>query len=376
MSIVRKRRAVFVVAWMVLGGCKKSAPPATDSADSAIAQNPADASAGLRAPTGEARVDTSTWKREYEGSLGAHFVRMKLEKKGTKLTGVYRYEKSPRDISLEGTMNGEAFTLTEHVGANVTGSFKGRISDAGLQGEWLNPDASTRWPVAMKVPDGSHSKVIADIGAGLSIYPVETNLKGKRCSAHFVVPQLRGASDKAKEASLNAALRKAVLGDHGKSCEGPSEPDVADSEESVSYEVLSSDPGHFVNLALLGSSYQGGAHGIEWERCIVVDTVALESSPLVALLTESGRKKLGEMTAASFVRARGIAKLTEGGFFEDTVDISNETSVCLDANELHVSFGAGQLAPYDDGPPSTTFPKRDVRALFVKTALTDAMFGP
>ena len=314
------------------------------------------------------------FKEEYTGSLGGRFIRMKLDKVGEKVTGVYRYAKSAEDIRLEGTATDKtgAFELTEKVGSRVTGRFAGIfVSKAGILAEWSSPDGERRLPV--KLEEGSGYPETVDVGQGMKLYPQENLIEGKRCKEDFVFPQLRGAKDATKQRELNAILAGA-LGKE-KTCAGPDEPELMDYETSESYSLSTHKTGRFVGLTQGGYSYTGGAHGNGASECSVLDMKNLTRIRLAESLTDAGRKELGELTTRALQKQLGVAKLTDSYFYADDVEIQKTTNVCLTDAEIEVSFNAYEIAPYVAGFQSVSFPKADVRGLFEKNELTDAMFS-
>ena len=322
-------------------------------------------------------ASSQSFKEEYTGSLGGRFIRMKLEKTGDKLTGVYRYAKSAEDISLSGTANDKtgAFEITEKVGGKVTGHFNGVfVSKSGALAEWSSPDFERRFNVTLTEGKGYPETV--DVGQGMKLYPQENVLDGKRCKADFVFPQLRGAKDTTKQAALNAAL--AGTDAKEKTCvgPGPDDPDAMEYETNESYSLGTQKPGRFVGISQGGYSYMGGAHGNTGYACVVIDTKNVAQIHLAQSLTEAGRKKLGEMTTHAFEKQLGVAKLTDGDFYEDSVQIQKTTNLCLTDTDIEVSFNPYEVAPYVAGFQSVSFPKADVKDLFEKNEMTDALFAP
>jgi hypothetical protein len=313
------------------------------------------------------------FKQEYTGSLGGRFVRMKLTKVGEKVTGVYRYAKSAEDIHLEGTVKDKtgAFEMNEKVGARITGRFTGVfVSRENMLAEWSSPDGERTFRVKMEQGDGYPETV--DLGGGLALYPQENVIEGKRCKYDLVFPQLRGAKDGAKQSALNALLR----GDQGKTrtCEGPDEPEIMDYEETESYTLGTHKQGRFVGLSQGGYSFMGGAHGNGGIECSVIDTRNLTRMRLAELLTEEGKKKLGELTTHALQKQLGVQKLTDSYFYADDVEVQKTTNLCLSDTSIEVSFNQYEIAPYVAGPQSVTFPKAEMRELFEKNELTQALF--
>jgi hypothetical protein len=314
------------------------------------------------------------FKQEYTGSLGGRFIRMKLEKSGAKIAGIYRYSKSAQDIKLEGTADDKngSFDLTESVGGKTTGKFSGVfVSRANILAEWSSPDGARTFPVKMEHGDGYPETV--ELVNGLTLFPQETMIEGKRCKADIVVPQIRGAKDAAKATALNALLAGGA--DKQKTCEGPDDPDMMDYEESAGYSLITQKKDRFVSISQGGWSFTGGAHGNGSSQCAVIDTKMLTRFRMEDSLTEAGRKKLGDLVTHALEKQLGVTKLTDSYFYEDHVEIGKDTNVCLSDKEIYVEFVPYEVAPYMAGPQSAAFPKADVRDLFEKNDVMDAAFA-
>jgi hypothetical protein len=212
-----------------------------------------------------------------------------------------------------------------------------------------------------------------DLGNGLTLFPQETMIEGKRCKADIVVPQLRGAKDATKAAALNSVLAGGA--DKQKTCEGPDDPDLMDYEESAGYSLLTQKRDRFVSISQGGWSFTGGAHGNSSTQCAVIDTKMLTRFRMEDSLTEAGRKKLGDMVTHALEKQLGVTKLTDSYFYEDHVEIGKDTNVCLGDKEISVEFVPYEVAPYMAGPQIAAFPKADVRDLFEKNEVMDAAFA-
>ena len=320
-----------------------------------------------------------TFKSDYEGLLGSHFVRMRIESDGARLTGVYRYARSADDIALAGTVVARdgTFELTESVGGRVTGRFAGVFESLfGVLATWSSPDGAKSLPVELESAQGEYPETV-DLGGGLALFPQERILTGDRCTADLVYPQLRGAKDKVKEAALNAALRGDR--DTANPCDqAPGEQELPDVEGFSSfddgYSLRTQKKGRFVSLSQGGSSYmRGAAHPQGGSTCTVIDTQTLTQLRMVDLLTREGRDALGDKVT-KVLQGDGPS-LSEQGYSGDHIAIGADTSVCLTDTEIHVEFQPYEVAPYFMGAPEASFPKAEVRALFEKSDVTDALFA-
>jgi Protein of unknown function (DUF3298) len=320
-----------------------------------------------------------TFKADYKGLLGSHFVRMRIESDGAKLTGVYRYARSAEDIALAGIVVARdgTFELTESVGGKVTGRFAGVFESLfGVLAIWSSPDGAKSFPVELESAHGEYPETV-DLGGGLALYPQERILTGDRCTADVVYPQLRGAKDNAKEAALNAALR----GDRDTAnpcADAPGEQELPDVEGFSAfddgYSLRTLKKGRFVSVSQGESSYmRGAAHPQGGSTCTVIDTQTLMQLRMVDLLTKEGRDALGDKVT-KVIRGDGPS-LSEQGYSGDQLDVGPDTNVCLTDTEIHVEFQRYEVAPYFMGAPAASFPKAEVRALFEKSEVTDALFA-
>jgi hypothetical protein len=317
------------------------------------------------------------FKGDYKGTLGKHFVRMKLECGDGKLTGIYRYAKSAEDITLAGTVNGKqgTFELTESVHGKVTGTLAGAFAGvSSILATWSSPDSSRTFPVDLEQGDG-YPETVA-IGRGLSLFPQEMEVQGARCSIDSVYPQLGGAktADQAKQKALNELLRggRADVA----TCEepDPSLPGEPSSSMEESYARLTEKNGRFLSLSQGGSWYTAGAaHPNGGSTCTVIDLDTLTQLRMVEALTKEGRDELGAKVTKA-LQGSG-PKLDEQGYFSADLTIGPETNVCLTDTEIRVEFARYEVAAYFMGNPEAGFKKAEVRSLFKKDDVMDALFA-
>lgn len=308
---------------------------------------------------------------ELLGSIGKSFVRMKLTANGGKLTGIYRYAASPSDLEVAGTLKDDgSFELTESSGGKATGKIHGVFaSHAALLGQWESPDGAKTAPFLAE--EGSGYPVSATFDFGVTLYPHEQMITGKRCTDDLSYPQLRGGADAKAQKAVNDFLR----GNNGKTttCEGPEEADIPDYATSSSYS-LDTKSGRFIGLRQDNWVYSGGAHGMYGSTCFVVDAKTMKHFTLGSKLTPAGRAKLGPMVTAELAKKQSVAKLTEVGFEKDDVEIKADTDICLGPDWIEVTFDPYEIAAYALGPQEARFPKAAVKDLFVKDEVTAAMF--
>ncbi len=118
---------------------------------------------------------------------------------------------------------------------------------------------------------------------------------------------------------------------------------------------------------------RGAAHPQGGSTCTVIDTQTLTQLRMVDLLTKEGRAALGDKVTKA-LRGDGPS-LSEQGYNGDQIDIGPDTNVCLTDTEIRVEFQRYEVAPYYMGAPAAGFPKAEVRSLFEKSEVTDAIFA-
>lgn len=313
----------------------------------------------------------ATFDEEYTGHIGKQFVRMKLSRHTGTLTGIYRYASSASDLHLDGVVHDDGrLELTEKVGAKQTGKIVGVFaSKEAILAQWQSPDGSRSAPVTLEKGSGYPETRAYD--NGVTLFPQEKLIQGNHCKVDEVFPQIRGASDKAAMTEVNTYLR----GESGKQkgCEGPDDPSMGDFETSEGY-TLDTRKGRFIGVRRVGYSFAGGAHGSGGSVCDVVDTKTVKHFKLASRLSEAGMKKLATMVTASLAKQNGVAKLSEAGFNTDDVQVTKDTDLCLGDSFVEVEYDAYELGPYMLGAPSARFPKAQVKDLFEKDDVTDAIF--
>jgi len=94
----------------------------------------------------------------FRGTIGRKIrIRMRLEKNGNALRGVYRYQKSRDNLRLSGAVTDAkgTFDLEEKNAAGaVTGHFHGVLESEGCKGTWTSPDGKRTLPFALGTSQG------------------------------------------------------------------------------------------------------------------------------------------------------------------------------------------------------------------------------
>ncbi len=318
----------------------------------------------------------------YTGALGAKLrIRAKLTRDGDKLSGVYRYARSKEDLQLSGTVRPDGhFELTETTTkGQVTGKMTGLFLRRGdAAGRWSSPDGSKTFPMTLERGEGYPE--IVTLAYGGKITPQEDHREPRpHCVLEAIFPQITGSRSKEAEAMLNTkllALGKHVSADVG--LHDPSTCEGASAEMPYSVEAgfdVSDQRGRYVGLSFSVAGFTGGAHGFGESTCYVADLDTGNVVPLSPLLSPAGRTKLGLLTTDKLKKDHRVTKLTEASFFEDAVAVSPKTSLCLEpAGGLVVDFQDYEVTPHALGPQSASFTKEEVRGLFTKSEMTDALF--
>lgn len=312
----------------------------------------------------------------YVGALGGKIrIRMKLTRDGDKLTGIYRYARSKEDLHLVGTVKPDGrFELQELDGkGHITGKFKGiflRRTEA--MGGWASPDGKHAFAVSFERGDGYPDAITLEYGGRL--VPQEDHREAPNCVAERIFPQAVGLKSKDAENALNAKLRDLGGGAASKeamTCDGAT-AELPWSTES-GYEV-SAQRGRYVGVSFSTSGFTGGAHGFGTSICRVIDLETGNAVALSPLLSADGRSKLNKLVTAKIKKDQNLKTLTEGGFFEDEAKVSPDTNVCVAKGGLDVVFNDYEISPHAVGPPQVHLTNDEVRTLFSKSDLTDALF--
>ncbi len=312
----------------------------------------------------------------YVGSLGGKIrIRAKLSRDGDKLTGVYRYARSKEDLRLAGAVKADGrFELQEsNAKGQITGIFRGIfLRRSGALGEWSSPDGKHSFHFGLQRGDAYPETLTLDFGGRVA--PQEDHREAPNCVVETIFPQAVGLKSKDVETTLNAKLRELGGGAAPKvplTCEGAT-PDLPWSTET-GYEVTA-QRGRYLGVTFSTSGFAGGAHGFGGSSCNVVDLETGNVVTLSPLLTADGRTKLNKLVTEKIKKAENLKSLTEGGYFEDEAKVSPDTNVCLTKSGVDVLFNDYEIAPHVVGPTDVQLTKDEVRALFGKNELTDALF--
>lgn len=311
------------------------------------------------------------FEQTYMGSLAAHTrIRAKLKKAaGGKLSGVYRYSRSREDLKLEGTVNPAdgRFELAETNAKGVrTGTIKGVFLQRDfLFGRWESPDGAKSFPLMLRQAN-AYPEVVTLAGGGKIIPQEDYKEPSKYCSVSFMFPQLVGSLAKEKEKTLNEQLRAAAGDLKKESC--------ADATEDLRYETettysVIAQRKQYVSLRYQFYTYAGGAHGMHGIQCSIADLGEGKLTKLSpTMMTPEGRKKLDALADAEIKKQFGAEDV-----FTNPVKVSDETTLCVEGDQLVVQFQVYEIAPYSMGAPEAKISAKDAYPLFQKSDLVDGL---
>lgn len=307
------------------------------------------------------KFSSEPFTMSYSGALGGKLrIRAKLERKGKALEGVYRYAKSKENLVLTGTVDAEGDVVLKETtkGGKETGRIEGVLLSSGLLvGRWYSPDKSKSMSLLIEQSD-TYPEIV-DLG-GVKIAPQEEYLEvAKNCTSSRLYPVLDGGKGKA---ALNAAMRKE--GDvhlDKDSCDGASAEIPYTLEHT--YHVQKSKLPYF-GVTFSTYSALGGAHPSWWATCKVADTEKGELFSLSSKLTPTARKQLSALVMAKLKKEHGVENLSEAGFFEDEIVVSETTNVCLgDKGQLVVEFNPYEVTPWVMGAPAVEVTQAEAKPL-------------
>jgi hypothetical protein len=320
----------------------------------------------------DASLTPDAFEASYAGTLGKSTrVRLKWKRDKHLLTGVYRYARSKEDLTLSGTVIAAtgAFVLTEKSAKGaVTGRWRGVLIGTGAaMGSWSNAEGTRSLPITLE--RSTEYPEIAALPGGVRVIPQEAHAeRGPSCTLDVTRPTFDGLASKAAQASLEAELTKQSGGAARLSegaCEGSKEYGPFTFERS--YAVTGSRPG-FVGLELSEWSFTGGAHGNRGASCVVVDTTRGAVVSLGKELPAASRTKLAALVNASLRAQNNVEKLSEAGFFDDVIALSEDPSLCLVTGKpgtaLEVVFSPYEVGPWAMGEVRAKVDAATARTLF------------
>jgi len=305
-------RPLSVLVLLTLLDCTKRSSP---SAPSVEAAPPAAASAAADAAPRE--VD---FHRVYQGTIDPKIaIVLRLERRGSRLSGRYFYENQGRDLILDGEVGpDDTFSLSETSEAKVTGGFNGRIEPNGaLSGRWeatrssLRPFSATPLQPTGKSAPARIVRKRLDVNRPFSD-PKRAVSGGKRCEVRLQFPELVGVLPAELEDTVNRKLIP-ELGTAKNPCE--------DLEyASTRYEVHAAERG-IVSVCVWDEWMGlGAAHPGAGVRCSTVTLPSGEMLNSKSLFLPSIRKRIKAAIAKKPSREEN--DLIAAAFDEQTLDFA------------------------------------------------------
>lgn len=354
--------------------------PATSALTGTVKDGASGATQNVEAKRSVPFGDAKGFTQAYAGSLGNKLrVRASLTREGGALHGSYRYARSKSDLPLQGTVDphtGEADLTEGAAGKPSTGKMHGFFLDPHLfVGTWSSPDGARSLPLLLAAAD-AYPETLTLTGGARLVPQEEYAEPSKSCTSSILYPSIEGLADKAAQAKLDALLKTAATGGLAlgkEDCESAT-PDLPFNVEGGYTAVAKKG---FVGIDLAGNGFTGGAHGMVWEKCLVVDLAKGESVSLIGLFTAEARARLDALVEKKLESEHGVKDLTEAGFYDAHPKVSDTTNLCLRAGGgIDVEFGDYEIGPHVIGPQEASFTAAEIRPLLTPGPVTDALLAP
>lgn len=304
---------------------------------------------------------TEAFTTSYSGALGGKLrIRAKLERKGKTLEGMYRYAKSKDNLLLSGTIDEEGEVVLKETtkAGKETGRMEGYLLSSGLLvGRWYSPDKTKSLSLLLEASDAYPE--IVDLGFAKVAPQEEFKELAKNCTSSILFPAVEGGKGKA---TLNPLLRKEAGGHMEKeACEGASS-DMPYVTETTYHVTKTKAPWFGVRFNTYWST--GGAHPSWASTCKVADTESGELFALASKMTPDARKTLTALVNKKLRKEHGVDRLTEAGFFEDDVEVTETTNVCVgERGGLVVEYNPYEVTPWVMGAPTIEIDKGESKGL-------------
>lgn len=314
---------------------------------------------GVPEPLDAAKID----ERGYEGRVGELRVRAQLKREGKRVTGFYRYRQSRDDLKLDGSVDlltGKFEVQETEPGGKIVGYMRGTLLGPDrLAGVWESPDGARKLPLWLE--GAGPLERVRELPGGAKIIPREARREpAPNCEHEAAYPEFDGLPDRRAQDALNRSLAPKLGGLKASECEGATKE--APYEVSHGYEVLSDRRPGFVSISFGAYQYTGGAHGIAGSGCEVIDLKRGKRLRLSELLAPSARTKLS-MLATAKLRAANGDDLTEAGFFNPAVEVSEAPNLCLLDGVVELRFGVYEIGPYVMGEPTVELTFEELKPL-------------
>jgi hypothetical protein len=303
----------------------------------------------------------------FSGSIGDRLrIRAQIKREGTQLTGYYRYARSKDDLKLIGSVDPATgkFSMTEMGTKGApSGRLRGVFLDANhMTGSWESIDASRSLPLWL-ASSKPLPRVLALPGGG-KVVPHEVELQpGPHCTRSSLFPEFDGLKNRKAQDSLNKLLGRSQSPSKSdrESCDGATAEFSFSFDDS--YAVTSSKRPGYLGLQTSGYEYTGGAHGMPYSSCSVVDLSEGKLIQLHTLLAPGALARLSEIASRKLREENKVSDLNEAGFFEKEIKVSDKPDLCLGDDEITLDFSVYEIAPYAMGAPSISLTFAELKPL-------------
>jgi hypothetical protein len=368
--------SVFLLAAVVVSGCRKtSAPPAPSAPPTAAPGLPQ-----LAQVQGGTTPGTQT--KYFKGSIGSSLdLQMKLVRADPQLSGSYFYQRIGTRINLRGTIDPDGkFVLEEFDPAGKqTGVFKGmwtvdaQEGTAQLAGFWYKPnqkdsDKSTAFSV--------HEEPITFSGeAEIVAKSIKENDKKLMYEIDVQYPQITGGANPNFE-KFNQLVRALVT---KKVAEFKKDVQPKEGEEPPPQGSMGSDIGIGYEVAMarddlisvefdVGSYYQGAAHPNTYTETVNYDLK--NGKPLnLSELFKPGTKYLQTLAQYCIADLKKQSKAKDDMLPDDEIQsgagpsAKNYRSWKITRKGLGINFDSYQVGPYAAGPQYVLVPYANLKDL-------------
>ncbi len=368
-----------------LQGCRKEAAKSDPNAG-APAQNQTSPGGDSQQPNETVVPAPSEFKEVFVGAIDTkRAVRMKLERKGDDLSGVYFYERAGafnsamKTLELKGRIDGDGnVTLTETIYGTAapqkTGEFKGKLDGLSANGE-VTLRFSGSWTGAKdgKQAPFSLRQLRFDLG-GLKLEEKKEKIENKklRYEIETALPQLAGASD-ARVERFNQAVANLVAAranEFKRAVEEMARKDAATGPDAtsqrppnfltVSYEVVEANK-NFISALFTFQEFTGGAHPNASTESFNYDMNRNAPVSLADLFTPNSNY----LKVISDYSIRELKKLETVGWVEEGAGpkLENFQSWNITPAGLRITFDPYQVGPYVAGQHEVVVPYSALRPI-------------
>jgi hypothetical protein len=367
------------VAFMSLGGCRKTSAPGQSAAPPPATT----ATAPEQYHQTEGGVTSAGETKFFKGSIGSSLgLQMKLVRSGDQLSGSYFYQKVGTKIDLRGNVDKDGNIVLEEFDSSgkQTGVFKGiwKPDPDGLiaiAGNWSKPagDKGGDKKTAFSV----HEEPIAfSGGVEITAKQIKENNKKLKYEIAAEYPLLTGSPspnfEKFNQAARNLVTKK--VGDFKKEISAPEDVEVPGesmgSDINIGYTVALAQDDLISIEFQVGSYYHGAAHPNSYSEVLNFD---LKNGKALKLsdLFKPGAKYLQTISVycVKDLKKQSTAKGAEGMLDDSSIEsgaaptAKNYQSWSITKKGLGINFDSYQVGPYAAGPQFVLVPYAAIKEL-------------